>query len=96
MWPEDGEIWYDHQIKQQRQQFIRITPSHSHDNAKLKQIITAAASKQHVITKLVINTNNPQQNQLGVEHESLKPPQENRKRQQPSWLQQPTQKTVEQ
>ncbi|CAF0908409.1 unnamed protein product [Didymodactylos carnosus] len=87
-WPEDGEIWYDRQIQQQRPQFIRTTPSHSHDNAKLKQIITAAASEQHVITKLVINTNNLQQNQLQVEHELLKPPQQNRKRQHLSWLQQ--------
>ncbi|CAF1342636.1 unnamed protein product [Didymodactylos carnosus] len=93
---ENGEIWYDHQIKQQRQQFIRTTPSHSHDNEKLKQIIAAAASEQHVITKLLINTNNPQKNQLEVEHELLKPPQQNRKQQRPSWLQQPTQKVVEQ
>ncbi|CAF1669997.1 unnamed protein product, partial [Didymodactylos carnosus] len=28
MWPEDGEVWFYHEIKQQRQQFIRSKPSH--------------------------------------------------------------------
>ncbi|CAF1598705.1 unnamed protein product, partial [Didymodactylos carnosus] len=45
MWPEDGEVWFNHETKQQRQQFIRSTPSHSRDSAKHKQMITDSSEQ---------------------------------------------------
>ncbi|CAF1560821.1 unnamed protein product [Didymodactylos carnosus] len=38
MWPEDGEVWFYHEIKRQRQQFIRSKPSHSHDDDMVESI----------------------------------------------------------
>ncbi|CAF1068606.1 unnamed protein product [Didymodactylos carnosus] len=96
MWPEDGEVWFYHDIKQQRQRFIRSIPFHSHDSAKHKQMLTAG-SEQHEITQLTINNHNHQENQREVEHKLLKPQVQNRKQQQRhSWLQKPTQTAVEQ
>ncbi|CAF1151363.1 unnamed protein product [Didymodactylos carnosus] len=95
MWPEDGEVWYNHEIKQQRHQFVRTTAPHLYDYATLKQVITAA-SAPHEIIKLVPSNNNHQQNQREMGHELLKPQVQNRKQQQHSWLQRPTQKAVKQ
>ncbi|CAF1218793.1 unnamed protein product [Didymodactylos carnosus] len=72
MWPEDGEVWFHHEIIQQHQQFIRSKPSHSHDSAKHRQMITAG-SELHEITQLTINNHNHKQNQREMEHKLLKP-----------------------
>ncbi|CAF1253169.1 unnamed protein product [Didymodactylos carnosus] len=70
MWLEDGEVWFYLEIKQQRQQFIRSKPSHSHDSARHKRMMTAG-SEQHEITQLTITNHNHEENQRELEHKLL-------------------------